>query len=88
MLDIQDYTPCTPTVYLLVPTITLNKAGHDSEIVCGIYAADRRTAEPHDEYCGIGSRPWKYSLTEESRLGFASRIPRSTSRAARAIIAT
>jgi len=62
MLDIQDYTPGSPTLYLILPCVTLNRRGHDSEILCGIYTADRRETEPHDEYCGLGSKPWEYRL--------------------------
>lgn len=62
MLDIQDYTPQSPTLYLILPCVTLNKSGHDAEILCGIYTADRRDSEPHDEYCGLGDEPSKYEL--------------------------
>jgi hypothetical protein len=65
MLDIQDYTPGSPTLYLILPCVTLNRRGHDSEILCGIYTADRRESEPHDEYCGLGGKPWEYSLHPE-----------------------
>ena len=62
MLDIQDHRPRTPTLYLVVPCVSLNRLGHDTEVVCGIYTADRRGDEPHDEYCGLGDRPERYRL--------------------------
>jgi hypothetical protein len=65
MIDVQDHTPLMPTLYLILPTVTLNRAGHDTEIVCGIYTADRRGGEPHDEYCGVGDDAGKYRLGEE-----------------------
>lgn len=66
MIDIQDYTPRTPTLYLVLPCVTLNRRGHDGEILCGIYTADRRKEEHHDEYCGLGDEPWKYRLRTDS----------------------
>lgn len=64
-LDIQDYSPDSPTLYLVLPCVTFNRAGHDTELLCGIYTLDRRTDEPHDEYCGLEDRPEAYRLRSE-----------------------
>ncbi|MCZ6599137.1 MAG: hypothetical protein O7B99_15975 [Planctomycetota bacterium] len=66
MLDVQDHVPRTPTLYLVVPCVTLNRREHDTEIVCGVYTADHRSEEPHHEYCGLGDLPWEYRLTSEA----------------------
>ena len=65
MLDVQDHRPVSPTLYLVLPTVTLNRTGHDTEIVCGVYTADRRGGEAHDEYCGIGDDAAAYRLRED-----------------------
>lgn len=62
MLDVQDHVPRTPTLYLIVPCVTLNRPDRDTEIVCGVYACDRRGEVPHDEYCGLGDRTERYAL--------------------------
>lgn len=67
MLDVQDYEPCSPTLYMILPCVTLNRKGHDTEILCGIYTADHRVSgEPHYEYCGLGDRPERYVLGNEA----------------------
>jgi hypothetical protein len=63
MLDVQDHTPATPTVYLVLPCVTFNRHHHDSEMLLGIYVCDRRGERPHDEYCGLGDRPEAYRLS-------------------------
>lgn len=62
MLDVQDHAPLTPTLTMIVPCVTLNRTGHDTEIVVGVYFCDRRGAEPHDEYAGLGDDPRGYRL--------------------------
>ena len=42
MLDIQDHPAASPTLYLVLPCVTLNDPGPDGEILCGAYLADRR----------------------------------------------
>ena len=66
MIDLQDHHPKTPTVYLVVPSVTLNRRGHDTEIVVGIYRADRRGEVAQYEYTGLGDRPDRYRLSSES----------------------
>ncbi len=63
MLDVQDFEPLTPTLWLILPCVTLNKAEHDTEILCGVYTSDRRgEGDHHDEYCGLGDLPERYRL--------------------------
>ena len=65
MIDVQDHTPRTPTVYVIVPCVSLNRRGHDTEIVCGVYTSDHRGSEPADEYCGLGDDPRDYELVKD-----------------------
>lgn len=65
ILDIQDRPPQTPTIYLVVPCVTVNKAGRDTEIVCGCYVADTRDAKGADVlYWGLGDDPAQYAFEE------------------------
>ncbi|MEM7307562.1 MAG: hypothetical protein AAF682_12870 [Planctomycetota bacterium] len=66
MLDIQDYVPRTPTLWLVLPCLTLNRREHDSELLLGVYTADRRGDDPHDEYCGLGDLPERYRLRDDA----------------------
>lgn len=62
MLDVQDHARPIPTFHLIVPCVTLNRPGPDSEIVVGAYIADGRAAEPRAEYFGLGDDPTKYRV--------------------------
>lgn len=59
-LDIQDYRPTTPTLYIVLPCVTLNRAERDTEIPVGVYTADYRADPPRVEYRGLGDDPSKY----------------------------
>jgi hypothetical protein len=63
VLDVQDYQPITPTLYLIVPCVTLNRPERDTEVLCGTYCADYRTSEQKVEYCGLGDQPEKYEVS-------------------------
>lgn len=62
LVDIQDRRPVSPTLYVVLPCVTLNRRRRDSEIVCGIYRADWRSDEPSIEYRGVGDDPSRYSV--------------------------
>jgi hypothetical protein len=68
LLDIQDYSPSTATYWLVVPCVTLNRPGRDTEIVCGFYTLDGRK-EPTPLYRGLGDNPAEYQISE-NRHGF------------------
>ncbi len=65
MLDIQDHEPASPTLYLVLPCVTLNEPGPDGEILCGAYVADRRGGTGREEYFGLGDDPAAYRVREE-----------------------
>jgi hypothetical protein len=62
IIDIQDHTPQTPTVYLILPCVTLNRGDRDTEILCGVYLADHRTSPGEVEFFGLGCEPEAYSI--------------------------
>ncbi len=56
--DIHDRTPHSPTLYLVVPCVTLNRACvPDTEIVCGYHVVDRRRQGRALKYFGLSDRP-------------------------------
>ena len=65
LADIQEYQEVTPTVYLIVPCVTLNRRGPDGEIVCGFHVADYRDDDDQVEYVGLGDDPARYQVSYE-----------------------
>ncbi len=66
VLDIQDHVPAAPTVYVVMHGVTLNKPGHDSELVGGLYVLDHRGAARTERYHGLGDDPAAYQLSAEA----------------------
>jgi hypothetical protein len=62
VLEIQDGVPNTPTVYHVLPCVTLNRPDRDTEIPVGLYVADRRRPNGPVNYCGLGDNPAKYRI--------------------------
>jgi hypothetical protein len=61
--DIRTHTPQTPTLYLVLPCVTLNRPGPDSALLCGYYIADQRIGIGEDEaYIGLDDEPADYRL--------------------------
>jgi hypothetical protein len=63
LLDIQDYTPVTPTYWVVLPCVTINRPERDTEIVCGIYTVDGRSGGTDAVYYGLGDLPDQYTTT-------------------------
>jgi hypothetical protein len=60
--EIQEYKPETPTLYYVLPCVTLNRAEEDTELLCGVYKVDARTHPPQVEYLGMGDDPLGYRI--------------------------
>jgi hypothetical protein len=58
--DTQSRAPHSPTVYIIVPTVVLNRPGPDTEIVCGYCTVDRRSDTVQTHYIGLGDDPTRY----------------------------
>ena len=69
ILDIQDFLPSTPTYWLIVSCVTLNRPARDTEIVTGFYAVDTRGGDHTPTYHGLGDDPSTYRITRQ-RHGF------------------
>lgn len=68
VLDVQDHDPAAPTFYLVLPCATLNRAGRDTEIVCGVYTVDARASERPAVYYGLGDDPAAFVVRSRNRL--------------------
>jgi hypothetical protein len=62
VMDVQDFTPRAPTCFLLLPCVTMNRAGRDGEIVCGMYTVDGREGGREATYYGLGDDPAAYEV--------------------------
>jgi hypothetical protein len=62
VIDLQDHKPLDPSICLILPCVTLNRGGRDTEVFCGIYIADWLSSEPVVSYCGLGSEPEEYQV--------------------------
>jgi len=61
--DALSFTPETPTIYLVLPCITINLPGPDREVVCAHHVLDcRRRSEPVEEHVGLGGDPLAYEF--------------------------
>lgn len=60
--DIQDHRPHSPTFYLLVWGVTVNRPGPDTEILGGLYTADHRSEARREAYFGLGDDPARYEI--------------------------
>lgn len=63
IVDIQDYRPESPTVTVVVPTVTINRPQRDTEFVVGMYWADSREGIGEAQYVGLGDDPSQYEVT-------------------------
>ena len=64
MLDLQNLEAMSPTLYWIAPCVSFNRPGQDTEILCGLYTADRRGAAPQDAYIGLGDDPSAYQISK------------------------
>jgi len=67
VLDIQDYSPVTPTLFLVLACVTINRHGPDTEILSGIYTVDGRDGGRDATYFGLGDDPADYDIRIGSR---------------------
>jgi len=58
--DIGEYRPASPTIFLVLPCVTLNRPGRDTELVVGQYGVDRTQRRPKVRYVGLGDHPADY----------------------------
>lgn len=70
--EIQDHTPRTPTLYLIVHGTALNRKGPDAELTGGFHVIDRTGGQRGSGYIGLGDDPSRYRFESAGgRLGLA-----------------
>jgi hypothetical protein len=62
VLDVQEGIPASPTFYVILPCVTINRHNRDTELVVGLYTADCRQEEMETTYVGLGDDPSQYAL--------------------------
>ncbi len=67
MTDIRAHKPSVPTLYLVMPCVTLNRPDIDTEILCGVYTTDCRFSGVNEEYVGLSDDPANYSFSFHNR---------------------
>ncbi len=64
--EIRQYRPQTPTMYLVLPCVTINRPSEpDTELVVGEYGIDRTGVECVIEHRGLGDDPAGYRVRHE-----------------------
>jgi hypothetical protein len=58
--DIGEYRPESPTLFLVLPSVTLNRPGRDTELIVGYWGIDRTARQPQVRYAGLGDDPTAY----------------------------
>ncbi len=65
--DVEEHSPRRPTVFLVVPCVTINRPGPDTELVVGRYEIDWTGDAPIPRYRGLGDDPAAYRVTHQKR---------------------
>jgi hypothetical protein len=60
--DIQEHQPKTPTMFLVVPCVTVNRPGPDTELLVGRCEIDWTRQSPSVKYEGLGDDPSAYRI--------------------------
>jgi len=75
MADVMAITSVSPTVYLVVPAITLNRESADTELVVGVGVIDERGGKRTRKFVGLGDDPGEYALaTSLTRLRLSDHV--------------
>jgi hypothetical protein len=60
--------PESPTVFLILPCVTINRDEPDNEVVVGQYGVDATGSELNIKYRGLGTMPLEYRVEFERGL--------------------
>ena len=63
-IDCQDHRPATPTLYIVVMSVSLNRQEPATELPVGLYVLDHRSGTPVELYFGLGDDPAAYRVTQ------------------------
>jgi hypothetical protein len=65
VLDITEHEPASPTIFLVLPCVTINRQEPDTEVLIGEYGIDATGAAPRIKYRGLGDSPAAYQVRHE-----------------------
>jgi hypothetical protein len=78
IVDIQDQAGPAPVSCIVLPCVTLNRPGRDTEMVCGVYSVDRRVHPAAVSYCGLSAEAETYQVEYRvNRLSITSKESRT-----------
>jgi len=60
--DILEHQPATPTRYLVLPCVSLNRPGPETELLVGVHEVDATGQARVTGYRGLGDDPGRYRL--------------------------
>jgi len=83
VMDVQEYRPATPTMFVIVPCVTVNRHERDTEILCGIYAVNAGEEGAKGTYDGLGDDPAAFEVGMQNRLFVVADEHVGTTRAVR-----
>jgi hypothetical protein len=63
--DVQQRRPTTPTRFLVLPCVTINRPGPDTELLVGRYEIDWTGQTPQTHYDGLSDDPAEYRIEHE-----------------------
>jgi hypothetical protein len=67
LADIARHRSHSPTYYVVVPCVTLNRTGPDTEVLCGVHVVDQRVGPGAAQSYGLGDDPTAYRLSWEGQ---------------------
>ena len=65
VLDIEEHRPNTPTMFLVLPCVTINRPGPDTELLVGDHGIDWTEDSAEIKYSGLGDDPAAYRIRHE-----------------------
>ena len=69
VLDIEEHRPHSPTMFLVLPCVTINRPGPDTELLVGQYGIDWTQDSAEIKYSGLGDDPAAYRVRHAGAAG-------------------
>ena len=64
-VNLREYRPQGPTIFLVLPCVTINRNGPDTELVVGRFMADATGPTVSTRYQGLDNDPARYRIRYE-----------------------
>ncbi|MBI4559131.1 MAG: hypothetical protein HY706_16220 [Candidatus Hydrogenedentes bacterium] len=63
--EVQRFEPSSPTVFVILPCVTLNRHARDHELLCAVHVADCRAKKPETKSWGLSDDPSSIRVRHE-----------------------